>query len=681
VEANRDVASNTTLSGDGMTTLSMVCSLIAKRLASLRLVRLAGRDAYLRRLAKVLIDASACTGAVAASYLLRFPPGEALLRFQDKSHIWLLIIGLEIIGFAVLRLYSAFWRYTGYESLMKLVAVVTLSLAFGVGLSHALGLPVPQRSTVALCWFLTTALCSGARLTRRHMHELKSRRSRPSEATQQVLIYGAGNAGENLLRSIDMAADIHIHVVGFVDDDPLKLGNTMRNRRVLGNRHRIGELARKHHISDIYLAIPSLSGKQFRDVLDAVLAQVFDRVRIHTLPGIVNFANGRVAIEQMRKVEIGDLLRRSPVHLDHAPVHRLVRGQPVMVVGGGGSIGSELCKQIASLEPSYLVVVDSSEFNTYQIDSELRRLFPELSIYCLVADAGSMPIMHRIFSEYRPAYVFHAAAYKHVPLMEAHPWAAVVNNLACTLTLTELASQFRVKRFVLVSSDKAVRPTNVMGATKRICEIITLTQNRMSSTDFLAVRFGNVLGSSGSVIPKFAQQIARGGPVTVTHPDITRYFMLIPEAVELVLQAAAAGERGNIYVLDMGDPVRIADLARHMIQLSGADPDNDIRIEYTGLRPGEKLHESLYFEGDESATQIPNLFVLTPKLTTGVPYLERSRQLVISACSLERVRLLNAIKELAPEYQPELEPAPRPIVRQARTAVDAQPTPMVVANG
>ena len=285
-----------------------------------------------------------------------------------------------------------------------------------------------------------------------------------------MLIYGAGNAGENLLRSIELAADIHIHVVGFIDDDPVKFGNTLRNCRVLGGRLQIAELARRHDISDIYIAIPSLSGKQFRDLLDAVHAQVGDRVRIHTLPGIVHFANGRVSIEQMRKVEIGDLLRRSPVHLDHEPVRRLIRGQVVMVVGGGGSIGSELCKQIAGLEPAQLLVIDSSEFNTYQIDAELQRLFPYVPVTCLVADAGNMPIMHRIFAEYRPGYVFHAAAYKHVPLMEAHPWAAVVNNLACTLTLTELAGLFRVKRFVLVSSDKAVRPTNVMGATKRICE-------------------------------------------------------------------------------------------------------------------------------------------------------------------------------------------------------------------
>ena len=491
---------------------------IHTHVAFLKLVPLAAWDAYVRRLVKVMIDVVACTSAVLISYLLRFAPAEGLHRFEEKIHIWLLIIGLEIIGFALLRLYSAFWRYTGYESLIKLVAVVSFSLAFTVGLSQALGLPVPPRSAVALCWFITLALCSGVRLTRRHMHTLKSRRARPTEATQRVLIYGAGNAGENLLRSIEMAADIHIHVVGFVDDDPVKFGNTMRNRRVLGGRMRIGELARKHQISDIYIAIPSLSGKQFRDVLDAVHVQVGERVRIHTLPGIVHFANGRVSIDQMRKVEISDLLRRSPVHLDHEPVRRLIRGQPVMVVGGGGSIGSELCKQIAGLEPSYLVVVDSSEFNTYQIDAELRRMFPELAIYCLVADAGSMPIMHRIFAEYRPAYVFHAAAYKHVPLMEAHPWAAVVNNLACTLTLTELAGLFRVKRFVLMSSDKAVRPTNVMGATKRICELITLTQNRTSATDFLAVRFGNVLDSSGSVIPRFAEQIAAGGPVTVTHP-------------------------------------------------------------------------------------------------------------------------------------------------------------------
>lgn len=395
-----------------------------------------------------------------------------------------------------------------------------------------------------------------------------------------------------------------------------------------------------------------MSGSQFRKLLVILRKHTDEHIRIHTLPGLSHLVNGRVSIDQIRKVEISDLLRRKPVHLDHTPVRRQFEGKTVMVVGGGGSIGLELCKQIARFHPGCLVVIDSSEFNLYKADDELRKKYPNLSMSCLVADAAQMALMRRFFAQYRPDFVFHAAAYKHVPLMEISPWAAVTNNLQSTLVLTELSGIYRVKHFILISSDKAVRPTSVMGATKRICELITLAHHRIHPTNYTAVRFGNVLGSSGSVIPKFAQQIAEGGPVTVTHPEMTRYFMLVSEAVELVLQVSAVGENGNIHVLDMGDPIRIADLARHMIELSGLTPDEDIEIVYTGLRPGEKLFESLYFEGGESATQVPNLLVLKPHETPGLQFLAQICEFACKAGEMDPLELLVAIKKFVPEYQP-----------------------------
>lgn len=612
------------------------------------------KDDNLTRLGKVVVDVTACTVAIAACYALRFPANAILLHIGREYEILLLTVGLQVLGLTLLGLYSAMWRYTGLYTLAKLAAVTTLSLITAAAAPSLFQLPSLPRSVVALDWFLVNFFCAGARLSVRKVHCMRSVRKRSQEPDQRVLIYGAGNAGELMLRSIDMAADIHLEVIGFVDDRTSKQGLTIHGRRVLGAGDDVGRLIKEHAISDIYVAIPSLSGPRFRTLLDKVRQQAENRIQIRTLPGVLRLANGLVSIDQIRKVEISDLLRRERVQLDETIVRNLLQGRSVMVVGGGGSIGSELCKQIARFKPRQLVVTDSCEFNTYQIDNELRKDYPDLAITCLVADGGNQAMMRRIFEQFRPNFVFHAAAYKHVPLMEAHPWAAVVNNLKCTLTLSELSGLFGVQKFILISSDKAVRPTNVMGATKRICELIILACNRISPTSFTAVRFGNVLGSSGSVIPRFAEQIARGGPVTVTHPDITRYFMLIPEAVELVLQVAAIGERGNMYVLDMGKPIRIAELAQSMIKLACTENEKDIKIVYTGLRPGEKLHESLYFEGDESATQIPNLFVLNPKQVADTKFLTRVRDLAERACELDQTQLLLTLKQFAPEFQPQL---------------------------
>jgi FlaA1/EpsC-like NDP-sugar epimerase len=345
-------------------------------------------------------------------------------------------------------------------------------------------------------------------------------------------------------------------------------------------------------------------------------------------------------------------MRRPPVELDFAPVRNMINSATVLVVGGGGSIGQELCYQIAAFHPDSLLVLDNNEFNLYNAEASIQEKYPNQKLIPIVADAANEQIMRRVIGKYRPKLIFHAAAYKHVPLMETNPYSAVQNNIQCTLSLAKTAIEFGVARFILISTDKAVQPTSVMGATKRICEVIARTYHLENITDFLIVRFGNVLGSSGSVIPKFKAQIERGGPITVTHPEITRYFMLISEAVELVLQAGAIGESGNIYVLDMGEPIRILDLAKYMIELSGLKENEDIKIVFAGLRPGEKLHEDLYFEGEESATRVPNLLVLQPKIIPNRSYIDHVNALLDKLYALNRKELLRELKKLVPEYQP-----------------------------
>jgi FlaA1/EpsC-like NDP-sugar epimerase len=626
------------------------------------------------RLAKAALDTTASIAAIAVSYWLRFSEAGITARFDNDFHIALLLIGLQALGFTLPGLNTAMWRYTSIRTLSRLAAITVSSLTAVVITTYWLGIPGLPRSIVVLDGFFVLLFCGSARMATRQLHGFYTTRKRSQQPDQRVLIYGAGNAGELMLRSVQTAAEINIHVIGFVDDDPTKQGMTIHGKRILGGGDGLNHLVHKFAVSDIYVAVPSLSGADFRKLLENIHEQVGNKVNVRTLPGVMHLANGLVSIDQIRKVEIGDLLRRAPVSLDRRPVEKLLHRGTVMVVGGGGSIGSELCKQIAGFSPAHLLVVDSCEFNTYRLSEELQCECPNLPMTCLVADAGQEPMMRRIFAEYRPDFVFHAAAYKHVPLMEANPWAAAVNNLNCTLTLTGLCKPFGVKRFVLISSDKAVRPRSVMGATKRICELIVSGHSQADSTLFTAVRFGNVLGSSGSVIPKFAEQIARGGPVTVTHPEMTRYFMLIPEAVELVLQATAIAERGQTFVLDMGEPVHISDLAESMIKLACSSQNRNIEIVYTGLRPGEKLHESLYFEGDETATQVPYLLVLKEKQAADRHYVDRVYDLVARACEMDKTELLLAIRALAPEFNPQALQAPL-VLQPINGHTIAQPRP------
>ena len=407
------------------------------------------------------------------------------------------------------------------------------------------------------------------------------------------MIIGAGSAGEKILRETLVTPKINKEVVCFIDDDLSKKGRRIHNVPVVEGRNEILQQAEKYHVDEIYIALPSIDDKEVSEILNICKET---KCKLKKLPGIYQFLNDEITLEKLKNVEVQDLLGRDPIKVNLEEIMGYVQDKVVMVTGGGGSIGSELCRQIAKSHPKQLIIVDIYENNAYDIQQKLRWNHPELNLTVLIGSVRNTHRINGVMKKYKPDVVFHAAAHKHVPLMEDSPNEAIKNNVFGTYKTASAAGRNHVKKFVLISTDKAVNPTNIMGASKRMCEMIVQTLNHFYETDFVAVRFGNVLGSNGSVIPLFKKQIAAGGPVTVTHPDIIRYFMTIPEAVSLVLQAGAYAKGGEIFVLDMGEPVKIADLAKNLIRLSGYKLGEDIEIEYTGLRPGEKLYEELLMD-------------------------------------------------------------------------------------
>ena len=614
--------------------------------------------AYFRLAFKLLLDAFVFLAAFLFSYLLRFPTDTVQQLLSTAAPFIPIFVVLQLASFAVFRLYTIMWRYSSLHTFQKILMAATLSTAAIISFTFFVKIEGISRSILIIDWLLVIFFSGGVRVLIRGMYAYKGRPLKNGDAYQRALIYGAGKAGELLLRSIQNERRVGIEVIGFIDDDPIKKGKYIHKSKVLGNSSMLGELVKKHKINHIFFSIPSLTGLEVRRMLKTIRERVEDKVEIRTIPGLHDLISDRVTLNDLRKLEIKDLLRRKTVHLESVPVKEMIAGRSVMVVGGGGSIGSELCRQIAVFDPSRLIIVDNSEYNLYNISGQIEEQYPNLNLECSVADACKEKLMRKAFATYNPELIFHAAAYKHVPLMELNPWAAVDNNLSCTLTLVQLCREFSIDRFILISTDKAVQPTSVMGATKRVCEQITQFNKDVGSTEYIVVRFGNVLGSSGSVIPKFQSQIESGGPITVTHPKITRYFMLISEAVELVLQAGAIGENGKIYVLDMGEPINIAELAKHIIELSGLTLNEDIKVIYTGLRPGEKLHESLFIEGEEESTQIPNLLVLTPKYARDRKYLVQVKHLLAGLYELDNKDLRAELKKLVPEYQPKIDGKP-----------------------
>ncbi len=467
-----------------------------------------------------------------------------------------------------------------------------------------------------------------------------------------VMIIGAGEAGNVLLREIKRSSHLPMKVVCFIDDDPLKQGYYMNDVPIAGDRNAIGEMVKKYEVDEIYIALPSVSINQRRELMN-ICNDTGCKIKI--LPGIYQWINGEVKVSKLRNVEIEDLLGRDPISVNMNQIASYVENRTVMVTGGGGSIGSELCRQVAARHPRKLIIVDIYENNAYDIQMELRNAHPELKLDVRIASIRDGEKIDALFNELRPEVVYHAAAHKHVPLMEDSPNEAIKNNVFGTLNVVRAADKYHVKRFVQISTDKAVNPTNIMGASKRMCEMIIQAFSRHSRTVFTAVRFGNVLGSNGSVIPLFKKQIAHGGPVTVTDKNIIRYFMTIPEAVSLVMQAGIFAKGGEIFVLDMGEPVKIDDLARNLIKLSGFTPDVDIPIIYTGLRPGEKLYEELLMDEEGlQKTENGSIFIGHPLDFDEEVYFEKLHHLRGTIDDMHQDAIRDEVQKIVSTYHPEL---------------------------
>jgi FlaA1/EpsC-like NDP-sugar epimerase len=549
----------------------------------------------------ILHDIVVAVFAWLGAYWLRFnldlPP-----EYQTAAVSTLLwVVPLQAVVFWRFSLYRGIWRFASLPDLKRIVLAVGLAaLMIPLVLILFRVSAVVPRSVLILDPLLLLIVMGGSRLAYRAWkeHRLASV-LRPG--SKPVLVAGAGSAADFLLREL-ARNPAGFHVVGLLDDSRDKQGRLVQGIPVLGELDEVAACARKMEVDDVVLALPS-AAHEVRKRITQMCADA--GLNVMTIPSLEDLVAGRVSVSSLRRVELEDLLGRDPVELDDSGLHKLLTGQVVMVTGAGGSIGSELCRQIARYSPAKLVLFEQSELALYAMEQELPQRFPGLSIVPVIGDVKNAVWVNQVMAEYRPAVVFHAAAYKHVPLMEnSNAWEAVRNNVLGTQVIAAAAQAHGVGKFVMISTDKAVNPTNVMGATKRLAEMTCQAMQQPTGTRFVSVRFGNVLGSSGSVIPKFQKQIEAGGPVTVTHPEITRYFMSIPEAAQLVLQAGLMGEGGEIFVLDMGEPVRIAELAKLMIRLSGADVDR-IRIEYTGLRPGEKLYEELLAD-DESTLPTPH---------------------------------------------------------------------------
>ncbi len=525
------------------------------------------------------------------SLLLRYEFQLDTIPEYFMNAVWLhlpISILITLAIFYIFRLYHSLWAYAGVNE-MQNILVASFSSAALQGVTLLLF----DRSVPKSYYFFNAFLLVGFTVTSRFAYRFarEARRKKHNKNNSiSVMIVGAGDAGNTIIKEINSSYFSTMRIRCIIDDDPQKWGRYIQGIKVVGGRDKIVENAALHEIDEIIIAIPSAGRRTIKEIVE--IAQQTN-CKLRTLPGMYQLVNGEVDVSKLRDVDVEDLLGRDPIKVDLDSILGYVKGKKVLVTGGGGSIGSELCRQIASHQPKQLIILDIYENNAYEIQQELKIKYPDLNLLVLIASVRNARRINKIFATYKPDIVYHAAAHKHVPLMEVSPDEAVKNNVFGTWKTAQAAADNGVKKFVMISTDKAVNPTNVMGATKRICEMIIQTFNKYYDTEFVAVRFGNVLGSNGSVIPLFRKQIEAGGPVTVTHPDIIRYFMTIPEAVSLVLQAGVYAKGGEIFVLDMGEPVKILDLAKNLIRLSGYKVDDDIRIEFTGLRPGEKLYEEL----------------------------------------------------------------------------------------
>lgn len=537
-------------------------------------------------------------GAIPANYLHIF----------IKTHIMITIIKIFINK--VFGLYTSLWSYASIDELIKIFYAVSIGSVteYLFGLLFYMSMP---RSVNVIAFILTLLFIGGSRLSYRIMRMFKRMVIPINDNKIRVMVIGAGKAGSIVIREMKVHENMSYMPVVVVDDDKAKHRSEIHGVPVRGDKNKIVELVELYKVQEIIVAIPSASKQELSEVLNICKKT---NCTLKTLPGVYELIDKDITIKQIRSVSIEDLLEREEVELHIEQISGYIKDEIVLVTGGGGSIGSELCRQIAKFQPKKLLILDIYENNAYELQNELNYIYKgKLNFEVIIASIRDKARIKEIFNKYRPSIVFHAAAHKHVPLMESNEQEAIKNNVFGTLNVAQSAHEYDVKKFVLISTDKAVNPTNIMGATKRLGEMLIQALDKHSDTKFVAVRFGNVLGSNGSIIPLFKKQIAQGGPVTVTHPDITRYFMTILEAAQLVIQAGAIAEGGEIFILDMGKSIKIDDLARDLIRLSGYIPDSEIKIEYTGLRPGEKLHEELLMDEEgKKATEHKSIFIGKP---------------------------------------------------------------------
>ena len=549
-----------------------------------------------------------------------------------------------ILIFHILKLYNSLWEFASVSELVRTALGCFFSAVFYMVGMFMLHLTVP-RSSPAIYMLILCLLCGALRLSYRCVR--RTRAGLHSEGEKRTMLIGGGQAGAIALREFQTSPRSENKVVCIIDDAPNKVGSYLGGVKIVGGRSAIARMAEKYDIDEIILAIPSASRQEKLQILNYCHNT---SCTLRTLPGICQLANGEVRIEQIREVDIEDLLGRETVKIDLDEVAAYITGKTVLVTGGGGSIGSELCRQAAAQRPKRLIIFDIYENNAYDIQMELRRTHPELDLVVLIGSVRDRERVMQVFDRYRPDVVCHAAAHKHVPLMETSPFEAIKNNVFGTYNVAQAADHFGTQRFILISTDKAVNPTNVMGASKRLCEMIVQMMNDRSATEYVAVRFGNVLGSAGSVIPLFRKQIRSGGPVTVTDKRVIRYFMTIPEAVQLIFQAGAYARGGEIFVLDMGEPVRIDDLARNMIRLSGFEPDVDIPIVYTGLRPGEKLYEELLLSGEGMQKTKNDLIYIGHEIAFDPAAFEENLMLLRAIPESDERALRAKLRELVPTF-------------------------------
>jgi len=581
------------------------------------------------------------------AYWLRFnldgiPEESLMIAMQILPYVMM----VQTVAYWYVGLYRGVWRFASIPDLLRIFRSVLIGITLSFGILYlTIRLQGFPRSILPLYGILLVLFLGGSRFAVRLIkdHRLWL------HGGVRVLIVGAEQDGEGVVRDLLRNEAENYKPIGFVDDNKNKKGQEIQGVRVIGYISDIPKIVREREVKLIIIAMPSATAKEMRHIMQQCEGL---GCMIRTLPGLSDLVSGRVSIDVLRAVSLEDLLGRDPVNLDWQAIHSAVAQKTVLVSGAGGSIGSELCRQIAKLNPTLLIVVERSEYNLFMLEQEFSEKFPNIKLQKCLLDVGDRVALEELFKQYHPNIIFHAAAYKHVPMLETQPREAVLNNILGTRCIAELALKFKVDKFILVSTDKAVNPTNIMGASKRVAEMICQSLNGIGSTEFITVRFGNVLGSAGSVVPIFKRQLEQGGPLTVTHPDITRFFMTIPEACQLILQALAIGAGGEVFVLDMGEPVKIKFLAEQMILLAGKKPGEDIEIRYTGLRPGEKLYEELFHSTEAlETTAHEKIFEAKARDLNQNWLIEVLNALEMACHDCNEVRLRDLLQELVPELE------------------------------